>query len=48
MACIVCFGDGTVVDPDASAQKFFGWVEVPFPMCEGSGDMSDMPVWGDG
>lgn len=48
MACIFCAGDGTVVDPDASAEKWFGWVDMPCPVCDGTGDWSNIPMWGDG
>lgn len=48
MACPFCFGEGTVADPEASAECFWWYVEMPCPACDGTGDISNVPIWGYG
>lgn len=48
LPCMFCGPDGMVADPEASAEKFFGWVEMPCPVCGGTQDMGNSPIWGYG
>ena len=48
MVCPFCQGYGTVADPDACAETWFAVPEMPCPVCVGTADLSNIPLWGQG